>query len=174
MLGKGRVKRFLDYLARRRASLFADDAHQWHADCRKVLDLCERALHERDLPGGDIGVVLDEADRTLFHLRGPMGNVRRTLRRDHSHLSRRVAQASDRLFHLRNLTSRFLIYSQGPGATVAGEGAIDAQARETYYMNALDSAGFEARRIRAEVAQELSDIWMEIRTILAQSGRAEG
>jgi hypothetical protein len=167
------MKRFLDYLAQRRASLFADDAHQWHADCRKVLDLCERALHERELPGGDIGVVLDEADRTLFHLRGPMGNVRRTLRRDHSILSQRVAQASDRLFHLRNLTSRFLINSQGPGATVAGDG-IGAEAQETYYLNALESAGFEARRVQTEVAQELSDIWTEMKTMLDQTGRAPG
>jgi hypothetical protein len=170
--GKDRVKRFLDYLSRRRALLFADDAHQWHADCRKVLDLCQQALHERDLPGDDIGVVLDEADRTLFHLRGPMGSVRRSLRRDHRSLSRRVAQASDRLFHLRNLTSRFLINSQGPGAIVAGD-SIDREARAAYYLGALESAGFEARRIQTEVAQELSDIWTELRTIIDETDRRE-
>jgi hypothetical protein len=164
----GSLNRVLDYFSRRRATQFAEDAREWHSACEKVLQLCEQALNDRDLIQGDIGVVLDEADRTLFHLRGVMGGVRRMLRRDHPPLSRRVAQASERIFRLRNMTSRFLILSQGPGPMVAGDDLISQSTRETYYLRALEKHGFEARRIHAQAKQELPAIWADIEPLLAR------
>jgi hypothetical protein len=157
--------RILAYFSRRRASQFADNAREWHAACEKVLRLCGHALHDREVIASDIGVVLDETDRTLFQLRDVVASVRRTLRRDHASLARRVAETSERIFRLRNMTSRFLILSQGPGPIAMGDN-ISERARENYYLRALDKHGFEARRIHAQIKQELPAIWAEIESLV--------
>ena len=150
--------------ARRRAASgrAAADLQDWLTSIEAIVVICTGSLRDR-VVASDIGVTLDRVDRELMRFRNHAAEVRRPLQRHSPPLASRVAQATDQVFHLRNLTCAFLLRWQSAGQIdPAAARALDAR-REM--EEALLRASETARSLRADLAtfspqiHELIDAW---------------
>ncbi len=65
------------------------------------------ALHDQSIINKDIGYIVDNADRMLFHLRFFTPNSLGTLRHRNPELAQRFDEACQQIFRLRNETTSF-------------------------------------------------------------------
>ncbi len=66
-------QRMMHRFERRRVQEMLDILPVWYNTCLRVSEICGEALQDTDLVQGDIGVVLDKADRMLFQFRNDAG-----------------------------------------------------------------------------------------------------
>lgn len=156
----GMLKRLMDKLNRRKMQALIDILPVWYNTCRRVSEICGDALHDVELVDGDIGAVLDKADRMLFQFRNDAGDVRRSIQLLDRQLAGRVDATTRRVFELRNATAKFLIRAQGP-SPFARQG-MESDMSQRYYHRALEEAGFEARRLKNELDKEIELLWDEL------------
>lgn len=155
-------------IERNRARQILESVNAWYSTCKNVTTICGDALHDEAVLHGDIGEVIDRADRQLFQFRSHTGEARTAVKRQDQILAKRIDKLADDIYDLRNHTARFLIRGQGPGPFAGGEHQ-DEQQRQVYYQKALQEAGFQAREKKKAVDQELSSIWNEIQGILRRA-----
>jgi hypothetical protein len=153
-------------LARKRARSFVENARAWKETSKAVLQVMDRALHDRSIVEDDIGSVIDQVDRMLLHLGFYFSDSMGTLRRRNPDLARRFKRTSQQVFVVRNKMTVFLIRSQGPGP-MSGE-ETDEETRNIYYYQALDEVGFYARDLMAELDRQLTIVWMELQQVINQ------
>jgi hypothetical protein len=158
----------LNRLRKRQSLHFLEDSHAWYQACTAVSRACADALSNESIAETDIGVVLDRTDRTLFGLRSHAAGIRRPLRQRNAALARRVADASEQIFRLRNQTSRFLIRCQGPLSPAI---VNDPEGRRVHYTRAMQDFGLEARRMQRELEMELQSIWREMQSLRLEAER---
>lgn len=160
----GVFKGWLDKLKQRRMREMLDILPVWYNTCLRVSQICGDALHDADLMEGDIGEVLDKADRMLFQFRNDAGDVRRSVGRYDPQLAGRVEATTRRVFELRNATAKFLIRAQGP-SPFARRG-MEEELSHMYYHRALEEAGFEARRLKSELDKEINLLWSDLEKLI--------
>ena len=161
-------RRFKENLESRQFQALLENVHGWRETCDQVTSICGQVLHDETVFQGDIGVALDKADRLLFQVRNFTSEARRLLRRrQQPDLAARLNQASNRIFELRNETTRFLIRCQGPGPLSGAR--PDEATRRGYYDRALQEIGFKARQLHAEVEGELSSIGNALQSWIVQT-----
>jgi hypothetical protein len=153
-------------MERRQSLAVLENVQGWRETCDQVTGICGQVLYDESVLQGDIGVALDRADRLLFQVRNYTSEARRLLRRREPDLAARLNQASNRVFELRNATTRFLIRCQGPGP-LSGDRSDDAT-RRGYYDRALQEIGFNARQLHGEVEGELTAIGRALSSLIAQ------
>jgi hypothetical protein len=153
-------------LARNRARAFVKNARAWNETNKAILQLMDRALHDRSFVEGDIGYVIDQVDRLLFHMGLYSSDSMGTLKRRNPDLARRFKGASQQVFEVRNKMAVFLIRAQGPGPMSGQE--PNEETRNIYYYQALGEVGFSARDLIAELDRQLSIVWMEIQQVITQ------
>lgn len=153
-------------LDRKRAQTFLENIHAWYRTYIEVSEVMDEALHDQSIIKKDIGYIVENADRLLFHFRFYVPESLSTLRRCNPDLARRFDQASQKLFRLRNQTTSFLIRSQGPGPMI--ESNIDDETRIMYYYQALAEVGFTARDLRKSLDRELKFLWRDLQKIIVQ------
>lgn len=159
------ITRIQVYFEKKRALRFLEGAQAWYEACTLVTQLCLDALYSEKATGGDIGVLLDKADKKLFTLRNYTSDVHSTVKRSNPALARRVNQITHQIFKLRNDTARFLIRSQGPGPFSAGD-SKENELQQIYYYRALEEFGFDARQENEGLADEVQNIWREMQSII--------
>jgi hypothetical protein len=131
-----------------------------------VSEACLQALSSDDVGRTEIGVMLDRTDRMLFQLRDFAASVHGPLRSMNPDLARRVRDASDGVYRLRNHTTRFLIRSQGPTpAFMANRPPDPLEARE-HVQRALMEFGLEARGIGHTLQKDLGLIWRDLQPLI--------
>ena len=161
----------------RRAAEAEADLRGWDSACDQVLQACNQALRDPQLPRGDIGVVLDRVDRTLFRLRDTGSGAEGALRRRNPELGRRVRRVSEAIVELRNETVQFLIRAQGPNPAFLGAQTDPAQNAESY-QRARQDVGLAAVQHAAAVERDLRQVWADLQPVLLEiarsAGRAEG
>ena len=162
------MKPLADRLRKRRLQGFLDDSQAWYRACNTVCRACGDALHDEDICDKDIGVVLDKTDRLLFGLRNNLMGTCRSLKGQHPALVRRIREVSERVFHLRNQTSRFLIRCQGPVSPAIADRSGE---RRLHYQRALQEHGLPARDLHREIDQELKAVWSELQTVRIEAER---
>ncbi len=133
--------------------------------CSDVSRTCGAALNNENIGGEEIGEVLDRTDRMLFRLCEGIPGDWFMFRRRSPALARRVREVSEQVYRLRNRTARFLIRCQGPSPLA---GRLEGEARLAYYHQALETFGFEARRIWRELDAELNEIGEDIQRLAAE------
>jgi len=162
------LRRLKDYFVKKQAQLTVDSLSAWHSSCRQVLEACGEALHDQTIASGDIGVILDKMDKELFALRNYTADASNAVKRSDRRLAKRVKQASENVYKMRNGTARFLIRCQGPGRLAVGE-QLEEGAMQVYYQRALDEVGIMARQAQGQVDGEVSQLWQEMQAILSEA-----
>ena len=162
---------FLHPFQSRRAAEAEADLRGWHAACDETLQACLGSLADSQLPRGEIGVVLDRIDRTLFRLRDSGSGAQSYLRGTSPDLGRRLRQTSEGIVQLRNETARYLIRAQGPTPSYLGGGRQPEGSREGY-ERALAEIGRPARQRALGLERELRQVWTELQPLLADLARA--
>ncbi len=160
----GLLKGLMDRFERRRVQEMLDILPVWYNTCLRVSEICGEALQDTDLVQGDIGVVLDKADRMLFQFRNDAGDVRRAVRRYDQQLALRVETMTRQVFELRNATAKFLIRAQGPSPFA--KGGTDRGASEIYYHRALEESGYQARKIKTELDKDIQLLWADLEKLM--------
>ena len=155
-------------IERNRARQLLESVNAWYHTCTNVAAMCGDALHDEAVLRGDIGELLDRADRQLFQFRSHTGEARAAVKRQDQILAKRIDKLADDIYDLRNHTARFLIRAQGPGP-FAGTAHQEEQLRQGYYLKALQEAGFLAREKKKAIDQELSSIWNDLQGILRRA-----
>lgn len=153
-------------LARNRARSFVRNALAWKETSKAISQMMDKALHDRSIAEGDIGYVIEQVDRMLFHLGFYFSDSMGILKRRNPELARRFERASQQVFVVRNKMTVFLIRSQGPGP-MSGE-EPDEETRNIYYYQALDEVGFYARDLMAELDRQLTIVWIELQQVINQ------
>ena len=143
----------------------------WHAACDETLQACLHSLGDAQLPRGEIGVVLDRIDRTLFRLRDTGSGAEGYLRGTSPDLGRRLRQISEDMILLRNETVRYLIRAQGPTPSFLGGGSQPDRAQDSY-ERALAEIGRPARQRGLGLERELSQVWTDLQPLLADLAEA--
>jgi hypothetical protein len=157
------------FFDKRRARTFLDSVPAWYRTCNQVSKIIGDALHDEAITRQDIGAVIDKADRLLMNLGFYIPEAHGLLRKRNPELARRFDDTSQKVFRLRNETTRFLIRSQGPG--IIREDESDNGMRQVYYYRALEEAGFKARKIHRDLDKELQSIWREMQVMMIQAER---
>ena len=163
----GRVKATV---ARNRARSFVKNARAWNETSKAISQVMDRALHDRSFVEGDIGYVIDQVARMLFHLGIYFSDSLGTKKRRNPDLARRIKRTSQQVFVVRNEMAVLLIRAQGPGP-MSGEDP-DEETRNIYYYQALDEVGFYARDLMAELERQLNIVWMELQQVITQEESA--
>ena len=156
----------------RRAAEAETDLLGWHAACDETLQACLQALGDSELPRGEIGVVLDRIDRTLFRLRDSGSGAEGYLRGKSPDLGRRLRQISEDIVQLRNETVRYLIRAQGPTPSFLGGGSQPDLAQGGY-ERALAEIGRPARQRALGLERELGQVWIGLQPLLGDLARAD-
>jgi hypothetical protein len=164
------LRRLLRPFQSRRAAEAEADLRGWHDACDETLQACLRSLGDAQLPRGEIGVVLDRIDRTLFRLRNHGSGAEGCLRGKLPDLGRRVRQISEDIVQLRNETVRYLIRAQGPTPSFLGGGSQPDRAQDSY-ERALAEIGRPARQRALGLERELSRAWTDLQPLLADLAR---
>jgi hypothetical protein len=159
------------WLERRRAQTLVDSLEQWHETCVNVTQICAQALLDQATVEGDIGEVLDGADRKLYAFRNHMTEARREINRHDPILARRITQVTEDVYRLRNQTARFLIRAQGPHPFAGGR-LTEENLRNAYYYKALEEAGFQGREIAERLQRDTDTLWHDLQTLLIQAQKA--
>jgi len=148
--------------ARRRAASgrAAADLQDWLTSIESIVAVCTGSLRDR-VVASDIGVTLDRVDRELMRFRNHAADVRRPLRRHSPPLASRVAQATDQVYGLRNLTCAFLIrWQTAEKIDPAAPRALDAR-RE------MEEARLRATESARGLAAELQVLSPELRQVIS-------
>jgi hypothetical protein len=151
---------------RKRAQSLLENVESWHESCLAVTDLCSRALADPATLDGDIGEVLDLADRKLYAFRSHMGEARREIQRHDMELAKRLTDVTEGVYHLRNQTARFLIRAQGAKPFTAGRQTDDV-AQQRAYLKALEEAGYEGRELVQTLRADSTALWQDLQPLLA-------
>ena len=160
------LNRIRNKLEQKRARSFVDNVQAWYQTSSQVSEVMGMALHDQSVIQADIGYIIDAADRMLFSLRYYIPDSLGRLRHRNPELADRFDLACQKLFQLRNETTRFLIRSQGPGP-MSGDDPDD-EAQILYYYQALQEVGFNARDIKLDFDRELKSIWNDLQLIIVQ------
>lgn len=160
-------RKLTDYFEKRRMLGFLNSIQTWYQLSQTVSDLCDDALYDPQVCSDEIGIIVDQADSNLFKLRNEEAECFRFLKRHNIELANRHKKLSEKLFRLRNETVRFLIRCQGPGPAIMAQFGSEDQCG-WYYYQALDEVGFNARRLRIQVNQDLQSFWQELQSIIQQ------
>lgn len=161
------LRKLIDHLEKRRMRGFLNSIQNWYQLSKAVSDLCEDALYDPEVCSDEIGIIVDQADNSLFGLRNEEAECFRYLKSYNIDLANRHKKLSENLFRLRNETVRFLIRCQGPGPAVINQ-YENKDHHKLYYYQALDEVGFEARRLRSQVNTDLQAIWEELQSVIQQ------
>jgi ribosomal protein S10 len=153
-------------LDQNRARQLVESVNAWHQTCLNVAAICGDALQNEAVLRGDIGEVLDRADRQLFQFRSQSGEARASVKRQDELLAKRIDQMTRDIYELRNSTARFLIRAQGPGPFVR-RGDEDELNRGEYYLKALREAGYKAREHKRNIDLELDALWNDLQRLVA-------
>jgi hypothetical protein len=156
-------------MERRRAESFLESVGTWHHTCIQVSNIFGDALHDEAIIRQDIGVVIDKADGLLLTLGFYIPDALHGIRRRNPSLADRFDCISQKVYHLRNETTRFLIRSQGPAPVEDNES--NREMRLVFYYQALEEVGFKARQIKRDLDQELKSIWHELQVMMIQAER---
>jgi len=159
----------LKFFRKREAREFSEHAAAWHKTCQSISEAYVDVLGDAEAAQPDIGVVLDKTDRMLFSLRDHLSALRSPLARRNQGLAVRVLKATERLFELRNQTTRFLIRSQGPTPPFLRETPHSPGLDQAYYYKAMQEVGFEARQAARDLSKELKSIWSELRLLVGEA-----
>ncbi|MCJ7536887.1 MAG: hypothetical protein MUO57_15265 [Anaerolineales bacterium] len=157
-------------IARKRARSFVKNARAWYLTCQDISGVMGDALHDQSIITKDIGYVIEQVDRKLFHLGFYISDSLGTLRRRNPNLAQRFDQVTQQVCQLRNQTTVFLIRSQGPGPMSGAE--TDEGISMIYYYRALEEVGFKARDLKVELDRELKNIWRDLQKIFIQEEMA--
>ena len=147
------------------------DLRGWHAACDETLQACLQALGDAQLPRGEIGVVLDRIDRTLFRLRDTGSGAEGYLRGISPELGLRLRKISEGIIELRNETVRYLIRAQGPTPSYLGVGSEPERSRDSYEQ-ARAEIGRPAAHRAAGLEQDLRQAWSDLQPLLLALGKA--
>lgn len=151
-------------LLQRQAQNLSECLHLWYQTSVEVSEICGQALYEQDAIQGDIGVLLDRADRILFQYRNDAGDARRVVSRYDQALARKVTDITKQVYELRNQTASFLIRSQGAGPF---GGARTGQLQmDEYFQRALGESGVKLRSSKTDLDAELSNIWVDLEHLI--------
>ena len=154
----------------RRAAEAEGDLRDWYAACDETLQACLRSLGDAQLPRGEIGVVLDRIDRTLFRLRDTGSGAQGYLRGTSPELGRRLRQVSEGLVELRNETVRYLIRAQGSTPSYLARGSGADGARDSFEQ-AQAEIGRPARQRALDLERDLRQVWADLQPILLDLAR---
>jgi hypothetical protein len=149
--------------ARRRAASgrAAADLQDWLTSIESIVAVCTGSLRDR-VVASDIGVTLDRVDRELMRFRNHAADLRQPLRQHSRALAARVAQTTDQVFHLRNLTCAFLLRWQSAGQIdPAAARALDAR-RE------MEEARLQASESARGLVSTLETLAPELRALIAE------
>ena len=146
--------------ARRRAASgrAAADLQDWLTSIESIVAVCTGSLRDR-VVASDIGVTLD---RELMRFRNHAAGVRRPLRRHSRALAARVAQTTDQVFHLRNLTCAFLLRWQ------SAEQIDPAAARALDARREMEEARLQASESARGLVSTLETLAPELRALIAE------
>ena len=155
-------------LHRRRLERFLEESQAWYQACLAICRACDRALHDENLSYMDIGAIVDETDWLLVRLRGDIIGPHTPARERYPALARRVRRVTSQVCHVRNLTARFLIRSQGPLPALFES---RPEERRVYYQRALQEVGLAARLAQREVYEEVKAVWREMQGVRIEAER---
>lgn len=164
-------EQYQSWRERKRAQTLVDSLEQWHETCVNVTQICAQALLDQATLEGDIGEVLDRADRKLYQFRNLMTEARREINRHDPTLARRITQVTEEVYRLRNKTARFLIRAQGPHPFAGGR-PTEENLRNAYYYKALEEAGFQGREIAERLQRDTDSLWHDLQPLLIQAQKA--
>jgi hypothetical protein len=154
------IRRWIDRWRRGTTLRSAADLQDWLTSIESVVAMCSSSLREKEIPS-DIGVTLDRVDRELMRFRNHAAEVRRPLRQHSVALAARVAQTTDQVFHLRNLTCAFLLRWQSVRQTdPSADRALTAR-RE------MEEARLQASESARSLAAVLESLAPEVRTTIS-------
>jgi hypothetical protein len=156
-------QRIRERFMRRQTQDLSDCILIWYQTSKDVSDICGQALYDPSAMQGDIGVVLDRADRKLFQYRNDASDAQRAVKRYNRDLAVRVSSITKQVYELRNQTASFLIRSQGPSPFVAPP---DADRQNEYYQRALNESGFKARQFKSELDKDIQSMWGELEQLI--------
>ena len=137
----------------RRRHRVIEDLEEWYSICERIVNLCGDVLHDERLLSRDIGAVLDNIDRTIFHLRDQTPTLNIALRRQFPGMRKQINSTGEKVIRLRNATALFLIHVQGPTPL---QRQIPEERRAHYFQRALDRYGFRAQELWEEAKHELT------------------
>lgn len=154
----------------RRAAEAEDDLRGWHAACDEVLQACLQSLGDARLPQGEIGVVLDRIDRTLFRLRDTGSAAEGTLRSASPELGRRLRRISEGVVEVRNETVRYLIRAQGSTPAYLRSAGGEDRLLDGF-ERAQAETGWPARQRALAVERDLRQVWADLQPVLLDLAR---
>src|SRR5512147_1367390 len=161
--------RITGFFRKREAHEFSEHAAGWHKTCVSINDACVDALNTGTEAPPDIGVMLDKADKMLFAVRDHLAALRPALKRRDRALEKRVKNASDQLYEVRNKTASFLIRAQGHTPHFLRSGEMPDDAQQAYYLKAMQEVGFEARQAALALRKELKGIWTVMHVMVTEA-----
>lgn len=160
------LARLRDRLRRRQAEQAGADIQAWFRGCMLILHACASVIDDPKVGHGEIGAILDRADRTLFGLSDSTEGIGRILRRHDPEMANRMLETSQKVIELRNLTARFLIHVQGSTpAFLESQREGDVRRRQDLYSRALLDYGLAAMELKRELDGELNRLWDAIQTL---------
>jgi hypothetical protein len=154
---------------KRQARIFIGGIQAWHRACSQVSETIGEVLQDESAEIGDIGVILDRVDRTLFAIRDTTVEVSKALRSYDASLASRLQQTSNRIYALRNEAARFLIHAQGPGSPAFNRDFAVNQ--DQYRSRAMIEVGYQARQMKAELDREMTALWNELQQHIVSAER---
>lgn len=160
------LQRLLDRWRRRRVDQASQELEAWSEVCRSVVQMCSRALSDDGAGKGEIGVMLDKTDRSLFGLRDHASAAYGYLRRGQPALAARLRLLTDQTIELRNQTTRFLIRAQGPTPAFLDDPVRGGWNRTAHSQKAMEAVGLAARRLAAELEPSILRLTAEVREVL--------
>ena len=166
----GLLRRLLRPFQSRRAAEAEGELRGWHAACDETLQACLTSLGDARLPRGEIGVVLDRIDRTLFRLRDTGSAAEGYLRGTSPELGRRLRQVSESAVELRNETVRYLIRAQGPTPAYLRTGREPDRVPERSELP-LAQIGRSARQRALALERDLRQLWADLQPVLLELAR---
>jgi len=161
-------EQYQNWRDRKRAQTLVDSLEEWHTTCVEVTVICRQGLFEPAVMDGDIGEVLDRADRKLYQFRNQMTEARREVKRQDPELAKRITQITQDVYTLRNHTARFLIRAQGTRPFATGR-LTDPKERSVYYLKALEDAGYPGRKAADELQKNTERLWGDLQKLLEQA-----